>query len=258
MAIDGAEPALDPGQPPQPDHAPLPRLRLRPDARRQRRQGLQPAARLPRGAARSIDQREPSAEWSVELPETPDFRDHATYVTPPMTTPGAYLVVASARRDFAREGNQMVALNLIVGDLVLVTRPLDGGWEVTARSGWQRPAARRRRGLALPGRLAARPPRGGPEDAPGSTGWSDSPRSARAREQYFLLARWRDHVAVDTSYLYGYQDPELAARQRRVPLHRSQRLPAAPDHPLEGGGLPRRRRRGPLPDPAEDRVDGHA
>jgi len=31
-------------------------------------------------------------------------------------------------------------------------------------------------------------------------------------DQYFLLARWQDHVAVDTSFLYGYEEPSLGSR----------------------------------------------
>ena len=46
--------------------------------------------------------RPPAAEWSVDLPATPDYREHRTYVTPPLATPGAYVIVASSRPDFAR------------------------------------------------------------------------------------------------------------------------------------------------------------
>ncbi len=77
----------------------------------------------------------PVAEWSVELPATPDFREHRTFVTPPMDTPGLYLVVASARRDFAQNFNQQTAVNMIIGDLVMLTRNLRQGVEATVRSG---------------------------------------------------------------------------------------------------------------------------
>ena len=77
----------------------------------------------------------PVAEWSVDLPETPDYRRHRTFVTPPMTQPGLYLVVVSARQDFAQDFNQQTAVSMIMGDLVLLTRTDETGVEVTARSG---------------------------------------------------------------------------------------------------------------------------
>ncbi|MGB5878522.1 MAG: alpha-2-macroglobulin family protein [Thermoanaerobaculia bacterium] len=82
-----------------------------------------------------IGSRLPDAEWSVELPATPDYRSHRTYVTPPMEQPGLYVVVASARRDFRQRVNREAAVNLIVTDLVLLTRQLDSTLEVTVRSG---------------------------------------------------------------------------------------------------------------------------
>lgn len=92
---------------------------------------------LPAGdeVARIVDARRADAAWTAELPPTPDFRDHRTYVTPPLAGPGAYLVVASARSDFAAAGNRRVAVNLIVSDLVLLTRQDGTAYEVTVRSG---------------------------------------------------------------------------------------------------------------------------
>ena len=90
----------------------------------------------------------PAAEWRVELPPTPDYSSHRTYVTPPLETPGLYLVVASARGDFAETFNQQTALNMFIGDLVLIQRQVETqsgaqAIEVTARSGAS--------GVALPG-----------------------------------------------------------------------------------------------------------
>ncbi len=87
-----------------------------------------------------MSSRQPDAEWRVELPPTPDFRSHRTYVVPPLEAPGLYLVVASARGDFAETFNQQTALNMFVGDLVLLQRRVEakdgtGRVEVTARSG---------------------------------------------------------------------------------------------------------------------------
>ncbi len=77
----------------------------------------------------------PDAEWSIELPPTPDYRSHITYDVPQVEEPGAYLVVASMRADFAEHGNQMVAENFLLSDLVLVRRHVEDGYEVTVRSG---------------------------------------------------------------------------------------------------------------------------
>ncbi|MEM7584239.1 MAG: alpha-2-macroglobulin family protein [Acidobacteriota bacterium] len=77
----------------------------------------------------------PIAEWSVELPETPDYRQHQTFVTPPLESSGLYLVVASARRDFAPDGNQQSAVNMVISDLVLLTRTDSEKLEATVRSG---------------------------------------------------------------------------------------------------------------------------
>ncbi len=71
-----------------------------------------------------IDGATPQAEWSVRLPATPDFRPHATYVTPPMKEPGLYIVAASGAASFGGAGFPLVAANFIVSDLVLVTRPV--------------------------------------------------------------------------------------------------------------------------------------
>jgi uncharacterized protein YfaS (alpha-2-macroglobulin family) len=75
-----------------------------------------------RADVRSLLERgHPAAEWDVPLPPTPDFKQHSTYVTPPMREPGAYEVVVSARRDFGEKQNRMKAVTLVLTDLVLVT-----------------------------------------------------------------------------------------------------------------------------------------
>lgn len=69
--------------------------------------------------------RTPDAQWQTTLPTTPDFRTHTSYVTPPIETKGLWVIVASARKDFNRNNNQLVGVNLILSDLVLLTRRLD-------------------------------------------------------------------------------------------------------------------------------------
>ncbi len=96
-----------------------------------------------REAEALIRNREPAASWSVDLPPTPDHRDHVTHVIPPLSEPGAYLVVASMRESFAPGNNDVQARNFLLTDLVLLIRSVDRGVEVTARSG--------RTGLPVPG-----------------------------------------------------------------------------------------------------------
>ncbi|MFH1177314.1 MAG: MG2 domain-containing protein, partial [Acidobacteriota bacterium] len=78
----------------------------------------------------------PSARWQVELPATPDLKLHRSYLTPQLATPGLFVVVASQREDFARKGNQLVAVDFIVTNLVLLSRqPGGGGIELTVLQG---------------------------------------------------------------------------------------------------------------------------
>lgn len=74
-----------------------------------------------------------TAEWKVDLPPTPDFETHRTFVTPPMKEPGFYVVLASARRDFGASDNVVVGTNFFLSDLVLVVRPEAETGAVAAR-----------------------------------------------------------------------------------------------------------------------------
>lgn len=127
-------------------HANLERLHLRAyridlDARlRSRLDG----SLLPRG--REVEQlvaaSSPVASWEVTLPATPDFERHRTFVTPPLSEPGAYLVVASARADFAPAGNRLEAVPLLLSDLVLLQeRGVESLYLRAVEGGSGRPAA---------------------------------------------------------------------------------------------------------------------
>ena len=162
-----------------------------------------------RDAPAIISSRSPAAEWRVELPPTPDYENHQTYVVPEVETPGLYLVVASARRDFAQAFNQQTALNMFIGDLVIVQRTIEaaGGKptaEVTVRSGAS--------GEALAGvdvdlyrfdyrkghtRIETR--------ATGEDGTVRFGASSFARGNYFLLARRGDDVAL----MQNVQQPRI-------------------------------------------------
>jgi uncharacterized protein YfaS (alpha-2-macroglobulin family) len=147
----------------------------------------------------------PVAEWSVALPATPDYRSHTTYVVPELTRPGAYLVAASMRADFKDSANFMVAENFLLSDLVLVTRPIAKGYEVTARSGES--------GRALEGveiSLYSYDYRRGHREVErkqsGPDGVVEFSTRLWNREQYFIVARHGEDLALDANRLYQQYD----------------------------------------------------
>lgn len=74
----------------------------------------------------------PAAVWSVTLAKTPDLKDHVTFVSPPLSQRGLYVIAASSRPDFAASANQVVAVTLQRSDLALVSHTgSDGSAEVT-------------------------------------------------------------------------------------------------------------------------------
>ncbi len=147
----------------------------------------------------------PAAEWSAALPATPDYRSHSTYVVPELSQPGAYLVAASMRADFKDSVNFMVAENFLLSDLVLVTRPVKGGYEVTARSGDS--------GRALEGVDVSlynydyrRGHREVVRERTGDDGIVLFSTKLWNREQYFVMARNGDDLALDANRLYQQHD----------------------------------------------------
>ncbi|NOZ00801.1 MAG: hypothetical protein GXP54_02800, partial [Deltaproteobacteria bacterium] len=84
---------------------------------------------------RLVRQTKPSHEWEVPLERTIDYRMHRAWVTPPMKKPGLYVVAASADYDFSRYNNRLMAVLVVIGDIVLLSRQGDGEVEITARSG---------------------------------------------------------------------------------------------------------------------------
>jgi uncharacterized protein YfaS (alpha-2-macroglobulin family) len=69
----------------------------------------------------------PAASWAEDLPPTPDFRRHRTYVTPRIAAPGAYVVLASVKETFTEERNLLSAVPLVLGDLVILANQQPGG-----------------------------------------------------------------------------------------------------------------------------------
>jgi hypothetical protein len=75
------------------------------------------------------------ASWHVELPPTPDYKEHRTFVVPPLDGAGAYVIVASANEDFLEPQNQISACELLVSDLVLTSKSGEGELDIEALSG---------------------------------------------------------------------------------------------------------------------------
>ena len=69
---------------------------------------------------------DPSHSWKVELPATPDLGEHRTWIVPPMTAPGAYVVAASPDPEFNRNDAPVQVAMVIVTDLVLLRRQPEG------------------------------------------------------------------------------------------------------------------------------------
>ncbi|HVT19740.1 MAG TPA: alpha-2-macroglobulin family protein [Thermoanaerobaculia bacterium] len=72
----------------------------------------------------------PAASWVADLPATPDFRQHRSYVVPQIAEAGAYLVAISANDSFSEARNHILETPLVLGDLVLLASP-DAGGEAT-------------------------------------------------------------------------------------------------------------------------------
>ncbi len=158
----------------------------------------------------------PVVSWSEALPGTPDFRDHRTFVTPPLERPGLHVVVASAREDFASRDNRLQAVNLVVSDLVLVTRQEGGGVEVAVVSGSTgAPVA----GAAVTLYRAdwqKGHQRVATLETPAGGVVSFRHTEARQSHGHFLVARRGDDVAVDPTFLHFW--PESSPGERTASL----------------------------------------
>ncbi|OGD23036.1 MAG: hypothetical protein A2W03_04560 [Candidatus Aminicenantes bacterium RBG_16_63_16] len=156
-------------------------------------------------AAKIIGGKQPAASWRADLPPTPDYRNHKTYVDLPAgLASGLYLVAASVREDFARRDNRIEALNVVVSNIALIKRGTDEGGEETiilaGESGAPSPGVKvdlfvydwQKGHRVLESRTS---------DAAGLA--SFAPR-AQQTGPCFLLAKRGDDFAFDPSYLYLY------------------------------------------------------
>ena len=153
----------------------------------------------------------PVAEWSEPLAPTLDYRLHQTFSMPSMADPGLYVIVGSARRNFAAANNRIVAINLVMGDLVLISSNGDQGFEVQVRSG--------RSGSALAGvevllykfdyrrghqRVVSRR-----TDASGEATFAGP---GRGQDRYFVVARQDQQIGIDPTALWRLQTAVQHAR----------------------------------------------
>jgi len=141
----------------------------------------------------------PTATWRCELPETPDYRQRFTPLTPPLREPGLYVIVASGRPDFSESENYLTAAAMVITDLVLVTRNQPGVLEAIVLSGSTgRPVA------SVDVTLYRYDWRNG-HKASVTVRTSDDGIARFERTEpngYFLLARKGKDAVIDASYLY--------------------------------------------------------
>ncbi len=153
----------------------------------------------------------PQVSWTVDLPKTPDFEFHRTYVSPPIRKNGFYVVVASTRRDFRDDHNRILGLSFQVTNLVVMTQSMkEGGVEVRIVDGGQ--------GAPVPGasvelyrfdwhaghqRVAAKT-----TDSTGLVTFSQKKDKLSGRHSYFLLTDMGDDLALSESYLGIGKNPQ--------------------------------------------------
>lgn len=146
---------------------------------------------------------EPSHQWEVPLPATPDYRMHKTFVVPPIRNFGTYLIVSSPRQGFPRDDNKIHGLYVTIGNLVLVTRQEAENAEITVLSGstgkpvvgtevllyrydWNKKHQRIATNLS---------------DDRGIVRFQPS----RTNAQYFLVAKKGSQIAFDAQHIYFHQ-----------------------------------------------------
>jgi uncharacterized protein YfaS (alpha-2-macroglobulin family) len=146
----------------------------------------------------------PSQQWETQLPATPDYRMHKTFVVPPLKNHGTYLIVASGRPGFQVADNRLAGIYMTIGDLVLLSRNDGSGVEVSVLSGSSGKAVVgaevmlyrfdwNRRHQRVDAKIT---------DERGTVRFNVQEQ----RTQYFLVGHKGDQVAFDPQALYPYRD----------------------------------------------------
>lgn len=175
-----------------------------------------------------VDNRNPIAEWTVELPETADYRNHRTWVTPPMTGKGSYVVAATPDKGFSRMAAPMQLTILTLSDLVVIHHSKDGQILAQVLDG---PGGGPVEGATL--RLYQHDWRNGHQLV--KTGQTDANgelalRGTRHRS-HFLIAKKGDDVTLSYNNLYFRERSQQSARSEvLVYTDRSVYRPGQPLH----------------------------
>ncbi len=157
-------------------------------------------------------------QWFLDLAPTPDYRMHWTYFSPPINRPGMFVLVASLDPDFtAKEGNRVVACNLLVSDMVLLTNtttegiieamvvsgehgaPIEGADVELYRGDWNRGHSRVDSERS---------------NAQGSVTFS----GARDKGSHFIVARKNNQLCADPNFLHVYR-PQVQPRVTDVLIY---------------------------------------
>lgn len=156
-----------------------------------------------------VDNRNPIAEWTVELPATTDYRMHRTWVTPPIGDKGSYVIAATPDKGFNRMAAPMQLTVLTLSDLVIVHHMHDG--QATAQV-FDGPGGAPVEGVTM--RLYRHDWRNGHQLV--KTGKTDANGEVVLRGQryksHFLIARKDQDVTLTLSNLYFRQQSKRRTR----------------------------------------------
>lgn len=154
----------------------------------------------------------PSLNWEVDLPDLGDFRVHKTYVTPPLTRSGFYLIAGSAQSDFkAARSNRIDAVYFLATSLAMTVTSIESECEVRVVDGnTGRPVADAQ--VALYYYEYEKPPRKMHELTTDGEGYVHFQRLSD-RYSYYPLATKDGEISFDTNAFYSYQ-PSREKRQR--------------------------------------------
>ncbi|MGK0360402.1 MAG: hypothetical protein ACI9U2_002715, partial [Bradymonadia bacterium] len=175
-----------------------------------------------------IDKRNPIAEWSVKLPSTTDFKMHRTWVMPPMTGKGSYIIAATPDAGFDRDAAPMQVIVVTLSDLVIThhtegskmhAQVFDGATGAPVAGATLRLYTHNwRKGHQLRRTVKT--------DAAGAA----TLRGAR-HESHFLFAQMGDDITLSKGNLYFRDDPKPRTRTEvLVYTDRSVYRPGQPLH----------------------------
>ncbi len=154
-----------------------------------------------RGLNRLLKNSRPSSKWAIDLESTPDYKMHKQFATPPMKRPGFYVIMASAFEDFRESSNKILGINMVIGDLVMVSQNENDRLRATMISGSSgKPMAGVKVHLYMYDWN-----KGHKSVAMKVTGEDGEVTFQKASyRQYFLFAQKGNQVAMDPNYIYMY------------------------------------------------------